>query len=260
MATRRYSAESLTDGAVGRLRVDVDASRAGGRAGHLRPGQDLDALPLEGLFELGRHGLVFDRHQPRQQLDNRDLAAEPAEDGRELDADRAAPQDDDRLRNVLQPDRFVTRDDPFAVDGDPGDAPRLRAGRDDDLARRGEDLRLAVGDFDPALARQAAAALDPIDLVLLEEKLDPAGQALDDLVFPRLHLTHVDADCGLTDGQPPVLPVLGDLERVGVFEERLGRDAAPVETSAAERRCALDHGGSQPQLGGTNGGHVAAGP
>ena len=119
---------------------------------------------------------------------------------------------------------------------------------------------LAAGDLDRALAGQPGAALDPVDLVLLEEQLDAAGQPLDDLVLAGLHLGHVEADGRLTDRQPPVLPVLRDLERVRVLEERLGRDAAPVEAGAAEHRRALDHRGAKPELRRADGGDVAARP
>ena len=67
---------------------------------HLRAGQRLDALLLERLLELRRHRFIFDRHEPRQQLDDGDLAAEPAEDRGELHADGAAAQDDQRLRHL----------------------------------------------------------------------------------------------------------------------------------------------------------------
>ena len=60
-------------------------------------------------------------------------------------------------------------------------------------------------------------------------------------------------------GEAPFLPVLRDLQRVGVLEQRLGRDAAPVQAGAAERGRALDHGGLQAELRGTNGGDVTAG-
>ena len=59
--------------------------------------------------------------------------------------------------------------------------------------------------------------------------------------------------------QAPFLPVLRDLQRVRVLEQRLGRDAAPVEAGAAEHRRALDDRGPQAELGGANGGDVAAG-
>ena len=101
--------------------------------------------------------------------------------------------------------------------------------------RARQRLLLALGDLDRAFAGQTPAAFDPIDLVLLEQELDAAGQALDDLVLPRLHLRHVEADGRLADRQAPLLPVLRDLQRVRVLEERLGRNAAPVQAGAAER-------------------------
>ena len=66
------------------------------------PVSDCDALLLERLLELRRHRLVFDRHEPRQQLDDGHLAAEAAIDRRELDADRAAAHDDQRLRHAFE--------------------------------------------------------------------------------------------------------------------------------------------------------------
>ncbi len=258
VATRRYSSREPHRRTVRRLRIDlyVCIPRSGG--GHFRPGQDLDALTLERLLELGRNRVVFDRHETRQELDDGHIAAEPAKDGREFDADRAASEDDDGLGNVLQADRFVTGDDSLAVDRDARNAARLRSGGDDNLARRGEHLRLAVSNLDPALAREPAAALDPVDLVLLEEELDAAGQALDDLVLARLHLRHVDANRRLTDRQAPVLPLLRNFEGVRVFEERLGRDAPPIEAGAAKRRGPLDDRGLQPELRRTDGRHIAA--
>src|SRR3954454_4172106 len=68
--------------AIARLRgseFDVDAVRARLRARDLRAGEDLDALLLERAFELAGHLFVFLRHQPREQLDDRDVAAEAAE-------------------------------------------------------------------------------------------------------------------------------------------------------------------------------------
>ena len=141
----------------------------------------------------------------------------------------------------------------------PGHAARLRAGRDDDLLARGERLLLPLGDLDLALAGQPSAALDPVDLVLLEQQLDAAGEALDDLVLAGVHLGHVDADGGLADRQAPLLPVLRDLQRVRVLEQRLGRNAAPVQAGAAEHRRALDDRGLQAELRGADRGHVAAG-
>src|SRR4029450_9210888 len=122
-----------------------------------------------------------------------------AEDRRKLDADRAAAHDHDRLRHLGQADRFIARDDPLPIDLDPGDASRVRAGGDDDFLFGDEGLLLPFGDLDLALAGGAAAALDPVDLVLLEEQLDSPGEPLDDLVLAGLDLIHVEADGGLAD-------------------------------------------------------------
>jgi len=65
---------------------------------------------------------------------------------------------------------------------------------------------------------------------------------------------------GLSERQAPFLPVLRDLERVRVLEQRLGRDAAPVQAGAAEDGRAFDHGRLEADLRGADGGHVAARP
>ena len=70
----------------------------------------------------------------------------------------------------------------------PGHAARRRAGGDDDLPARAQRLRVALEDVDAAVAGQPRRALDPVDLVLLEQKLDALRQAGDDPVLARLHL------------------------------------------------------------------------
>ena len=64
---------------------------------------------------------------------------------------------------------------------------------------------------------------------------------------------------GVAEREAPLLPVLRDLQRVRVLEQRLGRDAAPVQAGAAEHRRALDDGGLQAELRGADRGDVAAG-
>ena len=145
------------------------------------------------------------------------------------------------------------------IELDPRHAARLRSGGDDDLLPGGQRLLVALGDLDLAAAGEPAAALDPGDLVLLEQQLDAAGEALDDLVLAGLHLGHVEADDRLAEGEAPFLPGLGDLQRMRMLEQRLGGDAAPVQAGAAEHRRPLDHRGAQAELGGANGGDVAAG-
>ena len=75
---------------------------------------------------------------------------------------------------------------------------------------------------------------------------------------------HVDADgrpgaVGRADRDAPFLRLLHDLERVRVLEQRLGGNAAPQETGAAERLLFFDDGDREPELGGADGRDVAAG-
>src|SRR3954451_983130 len=254
--------------AVGCLGIEVDPFCGIPGARDPGAGEHLDALTLERFLELRRDRFVLDRHEPGQQFDNRDLAPEAAENRSEFDANRATSKDHDRLWNLAKADRFVARDDPLAIDLDPGHAPRLRSRGDDDLLPGNEGLPVALRDLDVAFAGEPPGPLDPVDLVLLEENLDPAGQALDDLVLTGLNLVHVDADCRpcplpggrLAERDAPFLPVLRDLEGMRVLEQRLRRNAPPVETGAAENGRALDHRCLQAELCGTDGRDVSARP
>jgi hypothetical protein len=110
---------------------------------------------------------------------------------------------------------------------------------------RGQVLLRAVvqGDLDAELPGEPRGAFDPVDLVLLEEHLDAAGEPGDHLVLARVHGGHADADgLAVHAGEPPLRRPLRDLQRVRVLEQRLGGNAAPDEARAAERLLALDHG------------------
>ena len=150
----------------------------------------------------------------------------------------------------------------LSIDLDAGHAARRRSGRDDDVRAGAQRLRVAFEDVDAAVAREPRRALDPVDLVFLEQELDALRQTGDDAVFARVHLRHVDAD-GRLGASPSVMPhslrLLHDLERVRVFEQRLGRNAAPDQAGAAERLLLLDDRDLKSELRGADRGHVAAG-
>ena len=222
------------------------------------PVSDVDALLLERLLELRGHGLVLDRHETRQQLDDGHLAAEAAVDRRELDADGAAAHDDQRLRNLLEVNRLVAGDDARVIDLDARHAARRRAGRDDDLLRL-ERLLVALEDFH--LARPASRAVPLIQSILffLNRNSTP-------LVSPSTILSLRVCTCFMSmAGVPvgnrhaPLLRVLNHLQRVGVLEQRLGGNAAPDQTGAAERLLLLDDGDLLPKLRRANRGDVSAG-
>ena len=69
---------------------------------------------------------------------------------------------------------------------------------------------------DPAGRRDAGLALQPIDLVLAEQKLDAARQVADDLVLARHHRRQIEPDFADPD------PVLGQtVPRLGEFLRRV---------------------------------------
>ena len=84
---------------------------------HARPA--VDAGLLEGRQHLLRDLLVLERHQPVERLEQCDLDAELAVERRELDADRARPDDADRFRHRCGKAGVVGRDDELAVELEP---------------------------------------------------------------------------------------------------------------------------------------------
>jgi hypothetical protein len=92
----------------------------------------------------------------------------------------------------------------------------------------------------------------------LAKRGEAAGELLDHLVLARAHLVQVDLRWREGDAH--------DAHGLGLFDDgrgvqqRLGRDAADIETDAAEGRIALDQDHAQAEVGGAEGGGVAAGP
>ena len=112
------------------------------------------------------------------------------------------------------------------------------------------------------LHREDPRALEPsgplhdLHLASLGEAREPPGKAPDDPVLPRVELRRVDR------GGPEVHPALPELRRRGHrlrgAEERLGGNAAHVEAYSAEGRVPLDEHGAPAEVGGPEGGGVAA--
>ena len=132
-----------------------------------------------------------------------------------------------------------------------------RAGGDDDVLG-GQLGLLAVGGH-RHLARRGDRALAHVhrDLVLLHqvrdalvELLGHAAAAGDDLGEVRLHLAGDQAEA---------VGVAHMVQHLARAEQRLGRDAAPVEADAA-KVLALDDRGLEAELRGADRGDIAAGP
>ena len=132
------------------------------------------------------------------------------------------------------------------------------AGKHDMLGRIGLGVLLALY-FDLAGAFQAATSLEPVDLVLLEEKLDPLHVGLDHPVLVtehrrqiQLHPADLDAEVGKG--------VVGLLELFARLQQGFRGDAADVQTGSPQRRAGLHAGRFQPQLRGPDGADVTARP
>ena len=100
-------------------------------------------------------------------------------------------------------------------------------------------------------------SFDHLDAVLAHQHADALDQ-------PSGYLTaavHRRAVVSLEpcDGEAELLATPQQGDDLGVAQERLGRNAPPVEAHPAQVFL-LDQGDLQPQLGSADGGHVAARP
>jgi len=104
-----------------------------------------------------------------------------------------------------------------------------------------------------------------VDFVRLEQRRDAAGELRDDFVLAREHLRRVHAriaDADAVRGKR----VLQFVKLLGGIQQRLGRNAADIQASAAQCRTALGAGAlvdahhAQAQLRGANRRHITARP
>src|SRR6185312_11967216 len=206
-----------------------------------RTGMDLDTLLFEGLAGENGNFLVLDRQYPVKHLDDRHLGAHVAVEAGELDADRAGADHQQRFRHRLRHHRLLVGPDLLAVGLDAGERARPSASREDDVLGGEIGDRLAVlGDGDLAFARQFSVAVEHGDLVLAQEETDAVRELLGDGARAGDDLAGIEADLL---GRKPVIaePVQQVVDFRGA-QERLGRDAAPVEADAAEMLALHDRG------------------
>jgi hypothetical protein len=217
---------------------------------------DLEAALFELLAREPRDLLVLDRQDPLEHLDHRHVRAQVCIEARELDADRARADHQHRTRHLLGHHGFLVRPDVPAV----GLQARQRAGacaggQDDVLCLDGLGGLAVLRDRDRLLAVQPAMAVEHLDLVLPEQVLDAAIELARDLARALDHLREVVADVlGL---QTEVAGMLHQRVDLRGAQQRLGRNAAPVQADAAQM-LALDQGGLHAELGAADRGDVAA--
>jgi hypothetical protein len=159
------------------------------------------ALLLQAVGERLDQVLVGAGHQLVHELDHGHLAAERAIDRRHLQADDAAADHQQLLRDLGQFQRVGRIHHPRVVPGEDRQLHRLRAGGDDALLEA-QQLRLATFAFDLELVgrHEAPAAGDHPHLALLGHPRQPLRQLADDLVLVGaqrierdLRLAEVDA-------------------------------------------------------------------
>jgi hypothetical protein len=100
-------------------------------------------------------------------------------------------------------------------------------------------------------------APDHGDLVLLHQEADAVVEPLGDGARTLHHGRRIVGD--LLRREPVILSVLQVVKNLRRAQQRLGRDAPPVEANAAEI-IALDDRGLEAELRGADGGNVAARP
>ncbi len=146
---------------------------------------------------------------------------------------------------------------PLVVVREAGDARRLRAGGDDAVVER-HRLDAVLGlDREQVRRHELAAPFDDGDLALLGHAAEAAGQLGDHAVLELAQ--PLEIDLGLAEREAHVGSFLGVGDHLGGVEQRLRRDAADVEADAAQARVALDQHHLLAEVGGAEGGGVAAG-
>ena len=156
-------------------------------------GVDVDAALLEDAREFLRNFFVFGRDHARQELDNRDLGAEAAEDGTELYAYGAGANHDERFGHLGHREHFDVGKDAI-VRREAEHHLRVGAGGDNDI------LRLELGGRTVGrtgkrngvhavfcAAGEPSVAGDHRDLVLLHQEFEALGVLVDDAGFALLH-------------------------------------------------------------------------
>src|SRR5690606_2225421 len=117
------------------------------------------------------------------------------------------------------------------------------------------DIALLGLHLDGLAVDELGAALQQLGTVALQQAAHPRGQLLDDAVLPILHLVGIDADTRHVDAMGSDGLSLGI--EVGVRDQRLRRNATPVEADAADLFF-FDAQGLLPQLTQADGAYVSA--
>ena len=219
--------------------------------------QDFDAPLLEGFLKFGGDLFVLKRHDTGKHFKERHFRAERVKDGSKFDPDGARAHDDQRFRHCRQVQDLLVAENRLPVKFDSGQTARLGARSDENV------LGAHLGRLPILLNRDDPRRLDLANpqhgfhFVFAEEVLQTLIVLFDDLIFASAHGLPIERDALALDAKFP-----GMLEKVvelGIEEQRLGRDAAPIQAGAAKDWFAFDDECLQTPLARADGRHVASG-
>src|SRR5690606_9064401 len=219
-------------------------------------GPDRHALPGEGLLEERGDVGVLDRNDPVEHLDHGHFGAHVVIEAGEFDADRARADDQQLCRHLGWSHRVAIVPHPFAVGRGERQVARPRTGSDDDVLGGQRLGTLLALHLERVGALEGAGAEVDRDLVLLHQVRD----ALVELLGHAAAALHHRLEIGLDPlrNEAVVLRVLHLVIDLGRAQQRLRRDAAPVEADTAEQ-LALDDRRLQPELRRADRRDIAAG-
>ncbi len=226
-----------------RVNLELDDATTLVTADNLGAELEVDALLLQQfLGQLGDLGIHTWATDLVKKLDDGDLGTQPRPHGTHFQTDNTTTDDDHLLRDLREGESAGARDDALLID--------LEAWKRGGLATSGNEnvltldtglAALVQGNLDLMLVDEGSSALDILDTVLLEQKLDALRQARDGCFLRLHHALQVELD--IADLDTPALGVVEDLVvQVGVVEERLGRNTTDVETGATEGAALLNAG------------------
>ena len=116
-----------------------------------------------------------------------------------------------------------------------------------------------VGPLQPERLRvlKGGPALDNLHAALLGQTHQAIGQSVYDPVLEVAHFAEIDVR--LAEGHTELIRMPGIVKQLAEVKERLGWDAAAMETYPSQPWVLFDYHHVQPQVGGTKGRSIAPG-
>ena len=239
------------------LQMDAKSARCLLHRLHHGGGQHPHALLFQDLRQILSQLTIQLGQQVGHTLHQRYLTAEMTVERGKFHADNAAADNDDGLiRCVRALQQLVGGHNAGQLQSGNGRPDIHRAGGGQN-ALRGIPCHRAVrtGDIHLTGGGDLRRTLDNVHLCALQQRVDARAQLLADAALESEHFTDVVGKTAVNAYAGAVHGIVIDLRGV---EQRLGRDAAPVQAGAAHLP-ALHDGGMQPQLGGAQRGGVPTG-